>query len=74
MMPGLPPSLLHLLNTHTQAYDRMLIVSVADPDVFGPPGSGSVNQMYDSGSGAFYRQSKIVGNKNLDSSVFVTFL
>jgi hypothetical protein len=34
--------------------------SVADPDpyVFGPPGSGSVSQMYGSGSGSFYHQSK----------------
>ncbi len=39
--------------------------SVADPDpsdpyVFGPPGSGSVNQRYGSGSGFFYHEAKIV--------------
>jgi hypothetical protein len=28
VMTWLPPSLLHLLNTHTQAYDRMLIVTI----------------------------------------------
>jgi hypothetical protein len=32
--------------------------SVADPDVFGPPGSGSISQRY--GSGSFYHQAKIV--------------
>jgi hypothetical protein len=37
-----------------------LVSSVADPDphVFGPPGSGSINQRY--GSGSFYRHAKIV--------------
>ncbi len=36
--------------------------SVADPDpnVFGPPGSGSNIQRYGSGSGSFYNQTKIV--------------
>jgi hypothetical protein len=36
--------------------------SVVDPDpyVFGPPGSGSVNQRHGSRSGSFYRQAKIV--------------
>ncbi len=49
--------------------------SVADPDshpdpkdpyVFGPPGSRSISQIYESGS--FYHQAKIVG-KNIDRSV-----
>jgi hypothetical protein len=48
--------------------------SVTDPDpsdpyVFGPPGSGSVSQMY--GSGSFCHKAKIV-LKNLDSYCFVT--
>jgi hypothetical protein len=36
--------------------------SVADPYVFGPPGSGSNSQRYGSGSGSgtFYHQAKIV--------------
>jgi hypothetical protein len=32
--------------------------SVADPYVFGPPGSGSISQRY--GSGSFYHQAKIL--------------
>ncbi len=37
-----------------------VIFSVADPDpdIFGPPGSGSIYQRY--GSGSFYHQAKIV--------------
>jgi hypothetical protein len=31
-----------------------------DPQIFGPPGSGSINQRYGSGSGSFYHQAKIV--------------
>jgi hypothetical protein len=45
----------------------IIVSSVADPDpyVFGPPGSGSVNQIqrYGSGSGwtrSFYHQGKLV--------------
>jgi hypothetical protein len=34
--------------------------SVADPDVFGPPKSESINSRYISGSGSFYHQPKIV--------------
>jgi hypothetical protein len=44
-----------------------MLASVADPDlyasdpyVFVPPGSGSISQMYGSGSGSFYHQEKIV--------------
>ncbi len=33
---------------------KMLSTSVADPHVFGPPGSGSMSQTYGSGSGSFY--------------------
>jgi hypothetical protein len=45
--------------------------SVADPDppdprVFGPPGSGSINQRYGSGSGSFYLSLSNNGKKNLD--------
>jgi hypothetical protein len=42
------------------------LTSVADPRVFGPPGSGSTSQRYGSGSGScsgsgsFYHHSKIV--------------
>jgi hypothetical protein len=48
--------------------------SVPDPDpqVFGPPGSGSTSQRYGSGSGSFYHHAKIVRKKNLDSFYFVT--
>jgi hypothetical protein len=31
-----------------------------DPNVFGPPGSGSISQRCGSGSGSFYHQAKIV--------------
>jgi hypothetical protein len=36
--------------------------SIADPEVFGPPGSGygSISQGYGYGSGSFYHQVKIV--------------
>ncbi len=49
-----------------------LLTSVADPDpnpdpyVFGPPGSGSISQMY--GSGSFNHQAKIV-RKTLISNI-----
>jgi hypothetical protein len=62
----------------------MVSVSVADPDpnppdphVFGPPGSGSINQRCGSGSGSgsgsrsFYHQAK-KSKKTLYSSCFVT--
>jgi hypothetical protein len=41
--------------------------------VFGPPGSGSVNQRYGSGSGSgsLYHQAKIV-KKNIETYCFVT--
>jgi hypothetical protein len=32
--------------------------SVPDPDVFGPPGSGSVIYLYGSRSGPFHQQAK----------------
>jgi hypothetical protein len=32
----------------------------SDPYVLGPPGSGSIIQMYGSGSGSFYHQVKIL--------------
>jgi hypothetical protein len=33
-----------------------------DPHVFGPPGSGSgsISQRYESGSGSFYQQAKLI--------------
>jgi hypothetical protein len=31
-----------------------------DPNVFGPPGSGSISQTLRYGSGSFYHQAKIV--------------
>ncbi len=37
-----------------------MLTRVADPNVFGPPGSGSVSQRNESGTGAFYHQAKIV--------------
>jgi hypothetical protein len=52
---------------HTQTYiqrpnpkENMVCGSVADPHVFGPPGSGSgsIGQRY--GSGFFYHHAKIV--------------
>jgi hypothetical protein len=42
--------------------------SIADPDVFGPHGSGSISTRYGSGSGSFYNQTKIV-RKTLISTV-----
>jgi hypothetical protein len=52
--------------------------SVADPEVFGPPRSGSVSTKFESGSGSssrsFFHQSKILGKKNFDSYCFVTSL
>jgi hypothetical protein len=44
--------------------------SVADPYVFGPPGSGSIRTRYGSGSGSFYHQAKIV---LLFCGIFMTF-
>jgi hypothetical protein len=37
-----------------------VIISVPDPHVFGPPGTGTISQRYESGSGSFYHQAKIV--------------
>ncbi len=43
---------------------KIELISVPHPDpnphVFGPPVSGSISQMYGSGSGSFYQQAKIV--------------
>jgi|LakMenEpi03Aug12_release.lakeMendotaPanAssembly.Ray.scaffolds.fasta_scaffold248708_2 hypothetical protein len=39
-----------------------------DPYVFVPPGSGSVIQLYGSGSGSFYHKEKVV-RKTLISTV-----
>jgi hypothetical protein len=47
-------------------------ISVADPDVFVPPGSRSVNTRYESGSGFFYHHAKIV-RKTLVPIVLWTF-
>jgi hypothetical protein len=49
---------------HTGGKKNIHIISIADPDpldphVFGPPGSGSISQMYGSGSESFYRHVKI---------------
>jgi hypothetical protein len=49
--------------SHRAIIRNRLFGSVADPDqsdpyVFGPPGSGSISQMYRSGSGPFYHQEK----------------
>ncbi len=38
----------------------LVFSSVADPYVFGPPGSGSFSQRFGSGSRSFYHQAKIV--------------
>jgi hypothetical protein len=50
----------------------MVFFSAADPYVFGPPGSGSgtgsISERYESGSGSFYHQAKIV-RKTLISTV-----
>jgi hypothetical protein len=37
-----------------------LLNNVADPEVFGPPGSGSLSTRYGSGYESFYHQAKIV--------------
>jgi hypothetical protein len=41
--------------------------SVLDPDVFGPPGSGSIIDLYGSESGSFHQQAQM--KKNLESTV-----
>ncbi len=46
-----------------------LLISVADPDVFGLPGSVGRTYGSDSGSGSFYHQAKIV-RKTLIPTVF----
>jgi hypothetical protein len=49
----------HVVKKQSTGKNNMYIYSVADPDpnpyppdphVFGPPGSGSISQMYESGS------------------------
>ncbi len=49
--------------------------SVPEPQVFGPLGSGSASQRYESGSGSFYHQANIVRKtwKNLDSYCFTNY-
>ncbi len=37
---------------------QILLVSVPDPHVYGPPGSGSISQRYGSGSGSSSKNSK----------------
>ncbi len=51
-----------------------LLTSVADPHVFGPPGSGSrsISQRYRSGSGSGSGSPSKKSKKNLDSYCFVT--
>ncbi len=63
---GYLPSLAVLLSTRHWKVGpskvSMVKTSVPDPDpqVYGPPGSGSISQRYGSGSGSFYHQAKIV--------------
>jgi hypothetical protein len=54
---------------------KLIKTSVGDPypDVFGPPGFESVSASYESGSGSFYHQAKIV-RKTFIPPVFVTSL
>jgi hypothetical protein len=47
-------------------------VADLDPRVFGPPGSGSLNQRCGSGSGSFYHLAKIV-RKTLICTVLCLF-
>ncbi len=47
--------------------------SVADPHVFGPPGSGSIIQRYGSWSGSFYHHANIV-RKTLIVTILWLFL
>ncbi len=63
----------HLASTYKKNW-RVAFVkwSVADPDVFGPPGSGSIRTRYGSGSGSFHHQTKIV-RKTLISTVWWLF-
>jgi hypothetical protein len=45
---------------YTQQQLQVIVgVSVPDPNVFGPPGSGSISQRYGSGSGSLHHQAKI---------------
>jgi hypothetical protein len=55
-----------------EVLDDIFCGSVADPYVFGPPGSRSISMMYGSGSGSFYQQAKTV-RKSFDSYCFMTF-
>jgi hypothetical protein len=61
----------------TPKKDSIFPSSVADPYVFGPPGSGSgsISQRYGSGSGSgsFYHQAKIA-RKTLISTVLGLFM
>jgi len=43
----------------------------ADPHVFGPPGSGSISQMY--GSGSFYNQAKKVRKTLIPTDLWLSF-
>ncbi len=44
--------------------------NVADPHVFGLPGSGSISKRY--GSGSFYYHAKIVRKTSISTHYFVT--
>ncbi len=51
------------------------VASVADPDpcVFWPPGSGSINQRYGSGSGSLYHQAKLVRKTLIPTVLWLLF-
>jgi hypothetical protein len=57
---------------------RSSLISVVDPAllrihpyVFGPPGSGSISQIY--GSGSFYHQTKIVRKRFIPTVLYVLY-
>jgi hypothetical protein len=45
----------------------------SDPYVFGPPGSGSINQRHGSGFGSFYHQTKIVRKSLIPTVLLLLF-
>jgi hypothetical protein len=45
---------------HAHLHSNIINTSLADPNVFGSPGSGSGSDSQTYGSGSFYHQAKIV--------------
>ncbi len=67
-----PTQSLHILEIRKH-FLLLAVLRNPDPYVFGPPGSGSVSQMYGSGSGSFYHQVKIVRKTLIRTVPFCDF-